>query len=124
VLIRKNLSWCLILTAGLSPLTASAFAGAAHKFTVSEPTEIPGMTLRPGSYTIHVVDHLSERYVVRVDGLKGRVHSTFLALENPEVPKPATPSGPILQGLRNIFEGGCFAMSRRCWSSCSRKMKR
>ncbi len=91
MLIRKCLSWCFALTAGLLPLTASAFTGAVYKFTVSEPTEIPGMTLRPGSYTIHVVDHLSERYVVRVDGLKGRIHSTFLAIENPEVPKPTTP---------------------------------
>jgi LPXTG-motif cell wall-anchored protein len=89
---QKPLSWCFVLAIGLSPLCAAGFSGPAGKFTVSEPTEVPGLTLRPGqSYSIHVVDHLSERYVVRVDGLRGRTHSTFLAIENPNVPKPAAP---------------------------------
>jgi LPXTG-motif cell wall-anchored protein len=76
---------------------AAGVAGTAGKFTVSEPTEVPGLTLRPGSYSIHVVDHLSERYVVRVDGPRGRIHSTFLALENPEISKPAVPGRLVWQ---------------------------
>jgi LPXTG-motif cell wall-anchored protein len=91
----KTIVWGLVVATGLSPLSASAFSGPAHTFTVTEPTEIPGATLHPGRYTIHVVDHLSERYVVTVDALKGRMHSSFLAIENPDVPKPAT-AGRVL----------------------------
>jgi LPXTG-motif cell wall-anchored protein len=95
VLTSKPLSWCFALAVGLLPLTAPGFAGTGSRFTVSQPTEIPGLTLRPGSYSIHVVDHLSERYVVRVDAPKGKLHSTFLALANPAVPPPAAP-GEVL----------------------------
>src|SRR5271155_1545122 len=91
----KILSWCFVLSVAFSPLTAAGFSGPVSKFTVSQPTEVPGLTLRPGAYSIHVVDHLSERYVVRVDGPKGRTHSTFLAIENPGIPKPAAP-GQVL----------------------------
>jgi LPXTG-motif cell wall-anchored protein len=95
VFMPKTLSWCFLLTIGLSPLAAGGFTGEASRFTVSQPLEVPGLTLRPGSYSIHVVDHLSERYVVRVDGPRGRTHSTFLAIENPDIPKPANP-GQVL----------------------------
>jgi hypothetical protein len=114
VFIPKTLSWCLVLAAGLSPLSAAAFTGAAHTFTVSEPTEIPGATLRPGTYTIHVVDHLSERYIVAIDALKGRMHSTFLAIENPEVPKPSAPgrvvwpNAPSKVGDKEYLRGWLF----------------
>ena len=86
--IRKNLVWCVTLAVGLSPLAAAGFAGTADKFKVTEPTEVPGLTLQPGAYSIVVVDHLSERYVVRVDGPGGE-HSTFLAIQNAGIPKPA-----------------------------------
>ncbi len=86
-----------VLALGLSPFTASGFSATANKFTVSEPTQVPGLTLQPGTYTIRVVDHLSERYVVRIDGPKGSVHSTFLALADPATPKPASPGQALWQ---------------------------
>jgi hypothetical protein len=95
VFMSKTLSWCFLLTMGLSPLAAPGFTGGASKFTVSEALEVPGLTLRPGSYSIHIVDHLSERYVVRVDGPRGRTHTTFLAIENSNIPKPSAP-GKVL----------------------------
>jgi LPXTG-motif cell wall-anchored protein len=52
-------------------------------------------TLHPGSYSIQVVDHLSERYVVRVEGPGGRSPYSFLALENSAIPKPAK-AGEVL----------------------------
>ena len=85
---RKSL-WCAVLA--LSPLVAAGFTGGASRFTTSEPANIPGLTLHPGSYSIQVVDHLSERYVVRVDGPGGRVHYSFLALANAGIPKPTGP---------------------------------
>jgi hypothetical protein len=86
LIFRKSL-WCAVLA--LSPLVAAGFTGSPSTFTTSEPTNIPGLTLDPGSYSIRVVDHLSERYVVRIDAPGGRIHYSFLALENPEIPKPA-----------------------------------
>lgn len=91
MLTPKLLSWGFVLAIGLSPLTAAGYSGPAGRFTVSQPTQVPGLTLQPGSYSIQVVDHLSERYIVRVDGPEGRFHSTFLALANPAIAKPTTP---------------------------------
>ena len=91
------LSGCFAIALGLAPFTATAFGASASQFTVAEPTEVPGLTLQPGKYTIEVVDHLSERYVVRVQGQKGRVHSTFLALADPSGPKPDAPGQELWQ---------------------------
>ena len=87
-MIAKSLSWCLVVGVGLSPLAAVAAPGSASKFKVAEPTVVPGLTLQPGSYSIHIVDHLSERYVVRVDDPQDNTHTTFLAIPNPAIPKP------------------------------------
>jgi hypothetical protein len=65
-----------------------------QRFTVSQPIHIPGVTLKPGPYSIHVVDHLWERYILHVDGPESGTHLTFLAIENSEIPKPAK-SGEI-----------------------------
>jgi LPXTG-motif cell wall-anchored protein len=92
LLARRSL-WCAVLA--LSPLVAVASTGGSSKFTTSEPTNIPGLTLHPGSYSIQVVDHLSERYVVRVEGPGGRSPYSFLALENSAIPKPAK-AGEVL----------------------------
>ena len=91
------LSGCLAVALGLSPLTTFAYSASSSSFTVSEPTQVPGLTLQPGKYTIQIVDHLSERYVVRVDGPKGHVHSTFLALADPLTPKPPAPGQALWQ---------------------------
>ncbi len=52
---------------------------SAH-FKVSSPTAVPGRVLAPGSYTIHVVDHLSDRYIVSVDGTGGKNHTLFIGI--------------------------------------------
>jgi hypothetical protein len=49
-------------------------------FSVSQLTAVPGKTLPPGHYTIHVVDHLSDRYVLRVEGNNGQVNTQFLGI--------------------------------------------
>jgi LPXTG-motif cell wall-anchored protein len=94
-MISKSFCWFLALGVGLAPIAASAASGSGNKFTVSEATQVPGQTLDPGAYSIHIVDHLSERYVVRVDDLKDNTHSTFLAIANPAIPKPAS-SGKVM----------------------------
>lgn len=64
----------------LAPMVAIAQSGngPAARFTVSTPTQVPGKTLSAGSYTIRVVDQLTDRMIVRVDG--GGKPATFLAL--------------------------------------------
>ena len=95
---------------GLLPLGASGAAGPTNKFKVSEPTEVPGLTLQPGAYSIHIVDHLSERYVVRVEDTQG-AHSTFLAIANPNIAKP-TGSGEVTwsnaPGSKDYMRGWLF----------------
>ena len=58
----------------------------ATKFNVSQQTQVPGMTLQPGSYSIRVVDHLADRLIVRIDG-PSAAHSTFIGLPNTDLPK-------------------------------------
>jgi len=97
MLIPRKLLWCNIAILGLSPQLAAGAGRDSGKLVASEPTTIPGLTLRPGAYHIRVVDHLAERFIVRVDGPKNGVHYSFLALENPAIPKPGTP-GPVAWG--------------------------
>jgi hypothetical protein len=85
----NKLFWCCVLALGFLPRFAVASVDS-KKFIAPEPTNIPGLTLPPGSYVIEAVGHFSGRYVVRVDGRKVAPYS-FLALPNPEIPKPATP---------------------------------
>lgn len=94
MLIPRKLFWCCIVTLALSPQFAAG-ARDSGKLIAAEPTSIPGLTLPPGAYTIHVVDHLAERFVVRVDGPRRGVHYSFLALENAAIPKPEAP-GPVV----------------------------
>ncbi len=77
----------------------------SQQFTISDKTRIPGATLKPGSYSIQVVDHLSDRLIVRVEGNGGSTHSTFLGLPNSSLGKPAVP-GPITWG--NAAQGTSY----------------
>ena len=65
--------------------------GATATFTVTQQTKVPGETLKPGDYTIRIVDHLSDRLIVRVDSANGKTHSTFLGLQNADVSRPSSP---------------------------------
>ncbi len=57
------------------------------KFSVSQQTTVPGMTLQPGAYSIRVVDHLADRLIVRIDGPSAGTHSTFIGLPNSDLAK-------------------------------------
>ncbi len=81
-----------------SPLFAAGFGvdmGAvaladSSDFTISQQTQIPGTTLKPGSYTIHVVDKLADRTILEVDNASGKAMATFLALSGAGLPKSST----------------------------------
>lgn len=57
---------------------------ASATLTIDQSTQVPGATLKPGTYTIGVVDSLADRMVIHIDGEAGKTHLVFLA-----VPKPA-----------------------------------
>lgn len=65
-------------------------------FTVDSKTQVPGKTLKPGAYTIRIVDHLSDRMIVRIDR-DGKSEATFLALPVSSLQKPAN-QGPLKLG--------------------------
>lgn len=56
-------------------------------FTVSQQTQIPGTTLKPGSYSIRVVDKLADRTILEVDSASGKAMATFLGLAGSSLPK-------------------------------------
>lgn len=78
--VRGLAAACLMgsITGALHADTASA------TLTVDQSTQVPGGTLKPGTYTIGVVDSLADRMVIHIDGDSGKTHLVFLA-----VPKPA-----------------------------------
>lgn len=108
--IPRKFFWCFVLVLGFFPRFAAA-AVDSRKFIAPEPTNIPGLTLPPGTYLIEAVGHVSGRYVVRVDGRRVG-HYSFLALPNPQIPKPTTP-GLVLwdsaAGGKQYLRGWYFA---------------
>ena len=62
-------------------------------FTVDNQTQVPGKTLKAGEYTIRIVDHLSDRMIVRIDR-NGKQETTFLALPVSGLQNPSQ-QGPI-----------------------------
>jgi hypothetical protein len=87
-----------IVFASLAPLSlwAAGPDGVTEQFTVSQATMVPGTTLSPGTYTIHVMDHLQDRFVLRVEG--GSDHSLFLGVPSPAL-KAGAPSGAVAYGI-------------------------
>jgi hypothetical protein len=75
------------------PMLPAATAIAAEKpsyVLVSAPlyldarTTVPGHVLDPGEYSIRILDHLKDRYILRVDDSTGQTRATFIGLHNPE----------------------------------------
>lgn len=87
----------LVCTMSLLAGSATLYAAepAASQFTVSEQSKVPGLTLKPGTYSIRVVDHLADRLIVRVDSTQGDTHATFLGIQNSKIAKPSS-SGPVV----------------------------
>ena len=74
------------------PLFAAPPAKAPSGFTLSSPSGIPGTVLDPGSYTIRVINRLSDRVILRIDG--GNLHSTFIGIPDNQIEKPSA-AGPV-----------------------------
>ena len=76
-------------------LPAAPIDGAnTSTVTFAKATQIPGETLKPGTYSVRVLDHLTDRMIVRVDDSTGKTHTVFLAVPGPAL-SSGDPSGPI-----------------------------
>ena len=98
-MLKKIIPSCLALLLGAASMQA---AEPSAKLQVSEPTSVPGSTLSPGTYTLRVVDHLSDRYVLRVEGGSEANRPSFLGIPNPalkgasgEIKWAKSPSGGV-----------------------------
>jgi hypothetical protein len=74
-----------------APLLAAPATEPAH-FNLSSPAAIPGAVLDSGPYTIRIINRLSDRVILRIDG--GAFHSTFIGIPNKEIEKPSV-SGSV-----------------------------
>lgn len=90
----KGLVVCLTLLGAACPLLAGSPAASTADFTLSNASRIPGSTLEPGSYSIHVVNRLSDRVILSIDAATGNVHTVFIGIPNGSIARPAS-SGPV-----------------------------
>jgi hypothetical protein len=65
--------------------TALAADTPASSMTLSTPTEVPGMTLQPGTYSIHVIGKLNDRVILKVDEDHGKQSVDFIGIPNREI---------------------------------------
>lgn len=91
----------LASTLGAAPLLAAGSDRPSATFQVQQPSAVPGRTLFPGAYSISVVDHLSDRYVLRVAGPGGKP-TLFIGIPNQALPQGShgevnwtTPAGGV-----------------------------
>jgi hypothetical protein len=79
--IALSVTSCLALILSLAGLyDAGSPPRTAAKFNASTAYGVPGEVLPAGSYSIELVDHLSDRYIVRIDDRAGHTAATFLGL--------------------------------------------
>ncbi|MDQ2834175.1 MAG: hypothetical protein M3Y50_10590 [Acidobacteriota bacterium] len=101
----RGFAVCVAVLGATVPLIAEPPAASSADFTLSSPSHIPGSTLEAGSYSIHVVNRLSDRVILSVDAASGTVHTTFLGIANRSIARPAS-SGPVR--WRNPADGATY----------------
>ena len=88
--IKRAIQYTAVIL-GFSSFALAAPPTEPQTFHVATQTKVPGMTLKPGNYSIRVVDKLSDRVIVRIDGANGGDHTTFIGISNPSIAKPSGP---------------------------------
>jgi hypothetical protein len=89
----KKLALCLSLFLSALPLLGATSATSMAHFNISNTVQIPGATLAPGSYSIHIVNKLSDRLILSVDSANGSLRTTFLGIPDREMNQ--SDSGPV-----------------------------
>ncbi len=82
------------LALAASPASSMDADASSSRFSLASQTQVPGLTLEPGDYSIRLVDHLSDRVIVRVDKPGGGAEAMFIGLAGSGLAKPPRP-GPI-----------------------------
>ena len=91
---------CAALSA--SPMMAAGTSSAdpglpSASFSVQNSTQIPGKTLKSGTYSIRIVDHLHDRMIISVEQANGKA-TVFLALPTSSLAKPSTGGAILVKG--------------------------
>lgn len=88
------LSSLLAFTFGTASLHAADLDHPSASFQVADTEAVPGHTLAPGTYSVEVVDHLSDRYILKVKDANGKNPALFIGIPNKALP-PAS-KGEVL----------------------------
>ena len=87
------------VSARAAALPAFATPGTTAQFQLADKTQVPGQLLKKGSYSITVLDHLTDRMVLRVTSSDGKELTTFLALPGGARISNRPAQGPIKVNL-------------------------
>jgi hypothetical protein len=116
------LAFCSFLL--LPTFHASAADTPASNISISTPTEIPGMSLDPGSYSIRVVGKLSDRVILKVTDRTGKTSVDFLAsLTGQSKVLRALPPGVSRSQAPPTCADGCRPAPRPSLNSSTPKTK-
>ena len=90
----------LITTATIVTCTAQAqlrgYTITSAPLKVDTTTSVPGTNLKPGTYTIRVIDNLKDRYILGVDNSRSKEVATFIGMQQHELLPGQGKTGPIL----------------------------
>lgn len=91
------------------PAISDDATGSVSQLSVATDTQVPGKTLKAGEYTIRIVDHLSDRMIVRVER-NGKMQSTFLAVPSSGLAKAGSGAIPLGSGAgaKSALRGFAF----------------
>ena len=85
-------------------ISTNAFAGSGPDstntaetslFQLQDSTAIPSGDLKPGSYSIRIVDHLADRFLIEIRSSSGKAQDKFLAVPVRDFATPVA-AGPII----------------------------
>lgn len=79
---KRILTLCCFL---LPASVAFALETPASTISISRPTEVPGMTLDPGSYSIRIMGKFNDRVILKVTNASGAISVDFLGIPNPSL---------------------------------------
>lgn len=90
-------------------------APTSGQFTVTTNVQVPGKTLKPGVYTIAVLDKLSDRLILRITNHDGKTEATFLGLymDAPANPGPGQAIAWSNTQGKHALRGYAFPSSQR-----------
>ncbi len=74
------------LVLGTLPLHAADTDHPSATFQVTNASAVPGHTLASGTYSVEVVDHLSDRYILKVKDGDGKNSALFIGIPNKALP--------------------------------------